>query len=46
MMDDIPAPITIYGDSQMYVADISVDGLPDVVTSIVAHGYGWRGGSN
>jgi hypothetical protein len=29
-----------YGGSQMYVDDVNGDGLPDVVTSIAAHGYG------
>jgi len=33
-------PVTIYGGSQMYVNDVNEDGLPDVVTSTVAHGYG------
>lgn len=38
--DGVPSPVTIYGGSQMYVDDVNGDGLPDVVTSIVAHGYG------
>jgi FG-GAP-like repeat len=38
--DGIPNPVTIYGGSQMYVDDVNGDGLPDVVTSLVAHGYG------
>lgn len=38
--DGIPTPVTIYGGSQMYVDDVNGDGLPDVVTSIAAHGYG------
>src|SRR5262249_29191130 len=36
----IPTPVTIYGGSQMHVDDVNGDGLPDIVTSIVAHGYG------
>jgi hypothetical protein len=38
--DGIPKMVTIYGGSQMHVDDVNGDGLPDVVTSIVAHGYG------
>jgi len=38
--DGIPSPVTIYGGSQMYVDDLNGDGLPDVVTSVAAHGYG------
>lgn len=38
--DGIPSFVTIFGGSQMYVEDVNGDGLPDVVCSIVAHGYG------
>ncbi len=38
--DGTPTSFTIYGGSQMHVDDVNGDGLPDVVTSIVAHGYG------
>jgi hypothetical protein len=31
---------TVYGGSQLYVDEINDDGLPDVVTSLAAHGYG------
>jgi hypothetical protein len=29
-----------YGSSQMYVSDLNADGLPDIVMSLVVHGYG------
>jgi hypothetical protein len=38
--DGVPRAVTVYGGSHMYVEDLNGDGLPDVVTSIVAHGYG------
>ena len=38
--DGIPEYQTIYGGSHMSVYDVNGDGLADVVTSIVAHGYG------
>lgn len=38
--DGVPTPVTIYGGSQMHVDDVNGDGLADIVTSIVAHGYG------
>ena len=36
----IPTFASVYGGSQMYVADLNSDGLPDVIMAIAAHGYG------
>jgi hypothetical protein len=36
----IATPITIFGGSQMNIYDVNGDGLPDVVNSLAAHGYG------
>jgi len=38
--DGVVTPITVYGGSQMYVYDVNADGLPDIVTSLTASGYG------
>jgi hypothetical protein len=38
--DGVPTLASVYGGSQMYVADLNGDGLPDVVMSIAAHGHG------
>lgn len=34
------APAPSMGSAQMYVYDVNGDGLPDVITSLAAHGYG------
>lgn len=36
----VPKQVTVFGGSQMYVDDINSDGLPDIVMSLAAHGYG------
>ena len=38
--DGVPTLVTGYGGSQMSVDDVNGDGLPDVITSLNAHGYG------
>jgi hypothetical protein len=38
--DGVVTPITIYGGSQMHVYDVNADGMPDIVTSLTASGYG------
>jgi hypothetical protein len=38
--EGVPTPMAIYGGSQMHVEDLTGDGRADVITSIVAHGYG------
>lgn len=38
--DGVPKLVTVFGGSQMYVDDVNSDGLPDVIMSLAAHGYG------
>jgi hypothetical protein len=38
--DGVPTWSTVLGGSQMYVDDVNSDGLPDIVMSLAAHGYG------
>ena len=38
--DGVAVFSSIYGGSQMYVDDVNGDGLPDVISTIAAHGYG------